>query len=158
MFRVRTLCGPVVAIVVGAWVAWYPCGPSGPPDDGKERTPAELIVGTWVLKKWDAEQRPWWSTVREEFRADGTYRITSNNAYHLIWLTQRVGQYEVNGKQVRFLSQVTAEEEARNRRRDPADQYHGAWVETIVSISANELTMVWDPNSSPTTRTFRRVR
>lgn len=117
MFLARTLCVLGLALLAILAVMW--CQPpieAGPPDDGKERPAAELLVGTWTEVSTSGHPRSWWSSDRIVYRADGTYRWCSNVPIRSIWQPSREGRYEVTDKMIRPYYELTLEDEEESGR------------------------------------------
>lgn len=158
MFRARTLCC-LGLVPVAAALAWcQPPREPGPPDDGRERTTAELLVGTWVEASTDGRPRSWWNKYRFVYRPDGTYRTSSNIPLRELWLPSREGRYEVIGRVVRHHYPLTTEDEDDNRRNFPEVPSPGSWDTEVIAVVRDELTVLSPSGSGRLTIVYRRVK
>ena len=158
MFRARTLCGLGLALLIVVVLVWRPLPTeAGPPDDGKERTTAECLVGTWIEVSTDGCPRSWWNRYQFVYRADGTYRTSSSVPIRELWLHSREGRYVVTGKVVRHHYELTSDDEAQNRLKTPEFHRPGWWDNEVVSVSHDELVVLSPSGSSRLRLVYRRI-
>jgi hypothetical protein len=159
MFRARTLCGLGLALVIVVVLVWRQLpAAAGPPDDGKERPTAELILGTWTYVSSSRGKPYWWSSRRIEYHADGTYRSSSNKSLLVLWLTGREGRYELTGTVIRHHYDLTPQDEADNRSWAPGVLFPGWWDNEIISVSRDQLTVVSSSGSTRDELVYRRTK
>lgn len=165
MFRIRTLYALGAAIVAAAAAAaglgWWQSGPVGPPDDGKERTPAERIVGTWVQTGYDHYKAYWWQSSRFLFHADGTWSMRTNYKWRLFRTDAGGGTYELVGNEIRITGREFEDvqdciaaglgPESVNRLTTRVGQ--------VAVLTRDDLTLLAPQGSDPPRRMhYRRVR
>ena len=162
MFRVRTLCGLGVAVAATAGLAWSQSSPAGPPDDGKERTPAERIVGTWSMTGSDHFKNVWWHSVRLHLYADGTWTRTSNDDWYVFRNERNRGTYELVGDVFRQTSREFPDSPARQADGlGPNDPLRPTtWDAQIAVLTDTNLTLRTEREGGDPPRHdhYRRVR
>jgi len=162
MFRARTLCSLGVAIVVAAGLAWSQSGPVGPPDDGKERPPAERIVGTWSMTGEDHFKNVWWHSVRLHLYADGKWMMSSNDDWRLFRNERNRGTYELVGGVLRRTGREFPDSPARQADGlGPNDPLRlTTWDAQIAVLTATNLTLRTEREGGdpPCHVHYRRIR
>ncbi len=158
MFRTRTVAG--VAALLAATVAG--CWADEPNPAGAEKTPAEMLVGTWTKTGMDHYKPVWWHSVRKTFRADGTWSLNSNDDWYVFRTERGRGTYELAGTVVRMSGRESPDDPDRviNEVGPDVPLRLKRWEYPITVLTQDTLVLllVESKVDPPRTLNYRRVR
>jgi hypothetical protein len=149
-------------ILAAIAVACGQAGPAGPPDDGKERTTAERIVGTWSKTGTDHFKTIWWHSCRLHLHSDGKWSYSTNDNWYAFRVERNRGTYKVVGGVFRRTGRESPESSAREAAglgpNDPLRQT--TWDAQITVLTATDLTLrpEQEGGDPPRHTHYRRVR